>query len=433
MEQKIDISCLPDTPGVYLMKDAAGTIIYIGKAINLKRRIYSYFKDDTGWKETGIVNTLRTIDYVLCASEREALVIERQLINKYQPFFNAMWKDDKSYPYIKLTSKEDFPRLFLTRKKIRDGSEYFGPYPQVMPIKKLVFWLVRVFKLRPCRIEIRSSGMPDAKKVKSCLYLHTGKCYGPCLGKITPAEYKRNSKAVSLFLKGKFVELQNVWEKEMAAASRKMEYEKAADLRDRLNAIAQMREKVIIRELSAEDLKLTIGKTDALKELTEKLGLPRWPGVIDGFDISNISGTLAGGSMVFFRNGLPEKSSYRKYRIKTVAGSDDYAMLREVIYRRYKRLLDEKAGLPDLVLIDGGKGQLSAAVWALQKLGLTHLPVASIAKRKEEIYLPDKDAPVELTVRSPALHVLQRVRDESHRFALSYHQNRRKNQLIFNK
>ena len=335
MDPKIDISCLPDTPGVYIMRDSAAKIIYIGKAKALKKRVASYFKPSPDFKAVGIISSLRHIDFVLCSSEREALVLERQLINKYQPFYNAMWKDDKSYPYIKLTSKEDFPRLILTRKKLRDGSEYFGPFPQVLPIKKLVFWLVRVFKLRPCRIDIRASAMPAGKKVKSCLYLHTAKCLGPCLGKITPDAYKENSKAVSLFLRGRFVELKEAWEKEMREASEKTEFERAAELRDRLSAITQMQEKVTVRELQAEDLELSLQNSDALKELKEALSLPKLPVVIEGFDISNISGTLATGSMVFFRNGRPDKSCYRKYRIKTVAGSDDYAMLQEVVYRRY--------------------------------------------------------------------------------------------------
>jgi len=420
----------PSVPGVYLMRDPAGAIIYIGKAINLKRRIYSYFRNNNGRKEAAIASALHTIDYVLAVSEREALILERQLINKFKPFFNSMWKDDKSYPFIKLTSKEDFPRLILTRKKISDGSEYFGPYPHVMQIKTLLRWLTRIFKLRPCRLDIRSDKMPPERKVKSCLYLHTGKCAGPCLGKIPSEVYKSNTKAVGLFLRAKFVDLKNSWEKEMAAASRNMQYERAAELRDRLGALGQMQEKVIVRELQPEDLSFALKNTDALKELKDKLSLAKWPIVVEGFDISNISGTLAVGSMVCFRNGQPDKSCYRKFKIKTVAGPDDYAMLQEVVYRRYKRVLDEKGKLPDLVLIDGGKGQLSAALEIMGKLDIKNVPLASIAKREEEIFLPGRPGSVKLPRESPALHLLQQVRDEAHRFALSYHHKRRKSSLF---
>jgi len=431
----VDLSAIPHSPGVYLMRDRGGAILYVGKARDLSKRVASYFaaSRDHSAKIAALVASIHHVDYLPTESEREALILEQGLIRRLQPHFNSMWKDDKSYPYIKLTSKEDYPRLILTRRKVRDGSEYFGPYPQVLPIKKLVFWLVRVFKLRPCRIDIRLSDMPAESKVKSCLYLHTGKCYGPCLGKISSSEYGENSKAVSLFLSGKFLELKNSWEKEMAEASRVMDYERAADLRDRLNAIAQMQEKIVIREVAAEDVMLAIGKTNALKELKEKLGLPRLPVVIEGFDISNISGGLAVGSMVCFRNAQPDKSSYRKFRIKTVAGPDDFAMIKEVVCRRYKRLLNEKAKFPDLILIDGGRGQLSAATEILDKLGVKKTPIISLAKKREEIFMPDRENPVQLPVNSPALHVLERVRDEAHRFALSYHQNRRKNKLITGK
>jgi len=215
----------------------------------------------------------------------------------------------------------------------------------------------------------------------------------------------------------------------MRAASNNREYEKAADLRDRLGALEQMQEKVVIREIQKEDLALSLKSTNALKELKDELKLPKWPLVIEGFDISNISGALAVGSMVRFSNGQPDQSGYRKFRIKTVAGPDDFAMLKEVIYRRYKRMLDEKGKLPDLILVDGGKGQLSAAVEILYKLGLKKTPIVSIAKKEEELFTPGTPPGLKLPKDSVALRLLQRVRDEAHRFGLSYHHTLRKKKL----
>jgi excinuclease ABC subunit C len=429
MEHKIDISCLPNSPGVYIMRDSAANIIYIGKARALKKRVASYFKNTPDVKTLGILSSLRHIDFVLCESERDALVFERRLINRYKPFYNSMWKDDKSYPYLKLSLNEDFPRLILTRRKLKDGGEYFGPYPQVIPIKKLQWWLTKMFRLRLCRLELGVKHLPKISKVKSCLYLHTGKCPGPCVGKISLEDYNKNVKEVNLFLKAKFLELKDVWEKEMRAASNNREYEKAADLRDRLGALEQMQEKVVIREIQKEDLALSLKSTNALKELKDELKLPKWPLVIEGFDISNISGALAVGSMVRFSNGQPDQSGYRKFRIKTVAGPDDFAMLKEVIYRRYKRMLDEKGKLPDLILVDGGKGQLSAAVEILYKLGLKKTPIVSIAKKEEELFTPGTPPGLKLPKDSVALRLLQRVRDEAHRFGLSYHHTLRKKKL----
>lgn len=431
---KQKLQSTPSVPGVYIMRDASDKIIYIGKAKNLKKRIYSYFRNNNGRKEVSIANTVKTIDYVLSASEREALIIERQLINRFKPFFNSMWKDDKSYPFIKLTTNEDFPRLLLVRRRVKDGGEYYGPYPHVMQIKRLLGWLTGIFRLRPCRMAFRAEALPSEKKVKSCLYLHTGKCPGPCAGSIGVEAYRKRVKEVSLFLRARFMDLKTVWQKEMEKASSAQEYEKAADLRDRLGALEQMQERVVIRELKSEDLVLSLRETDALKELKETLGLKKWPIGIEGFDISNISGTLAVGSMVCFRNGKPDKSSYRRYKIKTVVGSNDFAMLKEVVGRRYRRLIAENKGFPDLILIDGGRGQLSTAVAVLKSLGLYEsIPVISLAKREEVVYTPDAEKPIKLPRRSPALRLLQQVRDESHRFALSYHQKLRKSKVLFNK
>lgn len=422
---------MPVTPGIYLMRDASGKIIYIGKAINLKRRVISYFRSDAKDKAAIIAGAVRHLDYILLASEREALILERDLINKYQPYYNAMWRDDKSYPYLKLTVKEDFPRLFLSRKLINDGSEYFGPYPQVNYIKHLMKWLQKLFKWRPCRIVFNEKELPNINKVKSCIYFHTELCPGPCMGKISSAAYKEGMRELALFLRNKYKKLENIWTQQMKQASSEMQYEKAADLRDRLNALSLMHEKVTIREIKKEDLADSIKITQTLEELKEKLKLQKWPVIIEGFDISIISGSFPVGSMVRFLNAKPDKDNYRKYKIKTVSGMDDFSMIREVVFRRYRRLKIEGSVMPDLILIDGGKGQLSSAKSSLDSLKL-NIPIISLAKKEEEIFFPDLSDSLKLSPDSPALHLLQSIRDESHRFALAFHHLRRKNSIGLN-
>ena len=415
---------IPKLPGVYIMRDGLGNIIYIGKAISLKDRITSYFHADSDSKATAIITAMRKIDYILCASENEALIVERQLINKVKPYFNAMWKDDKSYPYIKLTVNEDFPRLMITRKKIKDGALYFGPYPQAFYIKKLVRWLTKLFKIRPCKLEFSEEKPQDEKKVKSCMYYHTEMCQAPCMGKISSQKYKVKVKDVSLFLNGKFRKLEDEWESLMYSLSSKMEFEEAKEVRDRIFAIQSMSERVLIREITQDDIKESVERSDSISELKNVLGLKRMPAVIEGFDNSNLQGTNAVSSMVRFLNGLPDKKNYRRFRVKTVTGADDFATMREVVFRRYSGLIRKNEKMPDLVLIDGGKGQLGSAINALEELQL-NLPVAALAEKNEEIYIPNKDKPLVLSRHSPALRLLQSVRDEAHRFAVNYHRKLR--------
>lgn len=427
-EEKFKPASIPSSPGVYIMRDERREIIYIGKAKNLKKRVSSYFRPNAGEKAVAIVNSLRHIDFVLAASEREALILERQLIFTYKPYFNVMWIDDKSYPYLKLSLKEDYPRLVMTRDLKGNGSEYYGPYPRVAQIKTMMRWLQKVFKWRPCRLEFDSRSLPPLKTVKSCLYYQTERCYGPCMGKITPAEYRTVVNEMRLFLQGRFLKLREKWEQEMKEASERLQYEKARDLRDRLEAISSMSEKVTVRELQPDAFNASIKISKSLEELKDALGLTHWPIVIEGFDISNISGTESVGSMVRFHNAVPDKAGYRKFKIKTVQGINDFAMIKEVVYRRYKRLKEEQTVFPDLILIDGGKGQLSAAVESLNELKV-RIPIVSLAKREEEIFFPDRENSLKLARNSTALHLLQRVRDESHRFAVAYHHQRRSRSL----
>jgi excinuclease ABC subunit C len=406
------------------MRDSAGAIIYIGKAVSLRDRLSSYFNADTESKSAAIITAMRKIDYILCASEREALILERQLINKVQPYFNAMWKDDKSYPYIKFSLNEDFPRLVLTRKKLNDKAAYFGPYPQIYYIKKLVRWLVKLLKIRPCKLEFSQDSPPELKKVKSCLYFHTDMCPGPCMGKISSGDYKEKIKSVELFLEGKLKKLENEWRQDMLNLSTEMKFEEAAAVRDRLYALESMAERVMISEITREEMNESVQRADSIRELKEELGLKNMPAVIEGFDNSNIQGSNPVASMVRFTNGIADKKNYRKFKIKTVVGADDFATMREVVYRRYSGIIRRNEKMPDLILIDGGKGQLGAAMGALEELRIT-VPIVSLAKKNEEIYFPHKDKPLILSRNSAALRLLQSVRDESHRFAVSYHRKLR--------
>ncbi|MBR4633032.1 MAG: excinuclease ABC subunit UvrC [Elusimicrobia bacterium] len=420
---------IPHLPGVYIMRDSAANIIYIGKAKDLKNRISSYFHSDTDSKAFSIISAMKTINYILCSSEREAFLVEQQLIKKVQPYFNAMWKDDKSYPYIKLTISEDFPRLVMTRKLIKDGSLYFGPYPQLTYIKKLIPWLNKVFKIRPCKIIFSEKELPKLEKVKSCLYYHTGLCFGPCMGKISSADYKNNLKEVETFFSGKLKKLADSWQKEMLELSSKHEFEKAKEVRDRLFAIKAMSQRVAIREISIEDINQYVSKTDSLQELREVLKLHKLPAVMECFDISNTSGTNPVASMVQFVNAKPNKAGYRKFKIKTVHQINDFAMIKEAVFRRYSGIIRRNEQFPDLIVIDGGKIQLAYAQSALDEIGI-YIPMISLAKQEEEIFMVGKQKSIKLPRNSLGLRVLQAIRDEAHRFAITFHKQLRAKDFI---
>ncbi len=432
----MDLSAIPHTPGVYLMRDRTGKILYIGKARDLAKRVASYFLDraDHTAKIAALVATINHIDYIPTASEREALIVEQRLINRLQPHFNSMWKDDKSYPHVKLTWKEDFPRLFLTRKIARDGSRYFGPYPNVMPLRNLLryIWKQHMFPLRPCHYEFSEKNPLPLEKAKQCLYYHTKECPAPCVGRISTADYREIAKSAELFFKGDFRRLIETWKKELGEASSAQDYERAATLRDNVAALEHMNERVTLRQIEADDIGERIDRSRGITELQRALNLKRPPVHMECFDISHFQGTETVASMVVFERGEPKKSDYRKFKIKTVTGIDDFASMGEVVGRRYRRLRDEGLALPDLILIDGGKGQLSAAQSAIRKvLDSSRIPpMASLAKREEELFLPDQSTSVVLPKDSVALHLVQRIRDEAHRFAITFHRLRRGKQFL---
>ena len=409
------------------MRDAGGGILYIGKANDLAQRVAQYFNpNQEDAKTQALAPLVRRIDYILCQSEREALLIERRLINENQPFFNAMWKDGKTYPYVKITLNEDFPRIVMTRRKTRDGGAYFGPYPRVGPVKSLLryLWKQHLFPLRPCRWDFSESKPLDPRKINACLYYHTKECPAPCAARISKDDYRGIAERAVLFFKGKYKDLKDVFEREMKAASTALEYEKAAQLRDNMLALGMMGERVRVRAVEADEVGGHLAATRSVTALQAALSLAVPPVHVECFDISHFSGQQTVGSMVCFTGGRPNRDHYRKFKIRDVAGIDDFKSMHEVVYRRYRRLQPEKVALPDLVLIDGGKGQLGAARAALAELKLK-IPLAALAKRIEEVFLPGRPESILLPIGHPALNLLQSLRDEAHRFAVAYHRSLR--------
>ena len=443
----MDLSHLPHSPGVYLMRDALRKIIYIGKANDLKKRVSSYFgpRGEATAKLSAMVPLIRSIDYIPTESERDTLLLEQKLIKRFQPFYNTVWRDDKSYPYVKLTLNEDFPRLILTRSRKNDGARYYGPFSHVKTIRYLLksWWQTKFFPLRPCEYDLRAGqilaegGLEKSnprlhRKVQTCIYLHTGDCPAPCVGRISKEDYARIVDRVEKFFDGDYESLREDLEREMKAASQGLDFERAARHRDQVRALSLLAERIRLRKVDEESVTKHTRMSQALTDLQKHLDLPAPPLRIECFDISNIQGTEPVASMVVFEGGQPAKSDYRKFRIRTVRGPNDFAMMEEVVTRRYLKLAQGGQKPPNLVLLDGGKGQLSSAVKAFEKLrkegygrALAGIRLASLAKENEEVFLPGLEEPVVLPKDSAALHVLQHIRDEAHRFAITFHRQRR--------
>ncbi|RKY37540.1 MAG: excinuclease ABC subunit UvrC [Candidatus Omnitrophota bacterium] len=393
------IKSLPDAPGVYFMKGSRSEVIYIGKAISLKKRVGSYFvshiSDDP--RRTALVSKIRDIDFITTSSEAEALILEAGLIKQYQPKYNVAIKDDKAYPLLKLTINEKFPRLFIVRKQKDDSALYFGPYTSVRLLRQALGFMRKIFPLRICRL------MP--KRV--CLHYHLSQCVGPCAGKVSAPQYHKIVENLRLFLSGQKKSLLQKLFLQMQESASSLDFETAAKIKEQITAL---------NSVSIEQ-KIKNTPVNALNQL---LKLERGQLVIEGFDISNIGGQYAVGSMVRFKNSQPEKKAYRRFKIKTVKQSNDYAMMQEVITRRYTKTLCTTLTMPDLILIDGGKGHLHSVSRCLNKLHI-NIPALSIAKKFEHIYVQNYAQPICLPHTSKVLQILMRVRDEAHRFAVSYH------------
>jgi len=463
---------VPHRPGVYLMKDRFGTVIYVGKARDLRRRVSQYFQPSRrrGWdlKFNALVEAIHDFDWHRVRSEAEAVLLEGRLIKEFRPRYNISFRDDKRFLLVKVNLNDPIPRFTLTRLENDPAARYFGPFASAGAVRRTLTLVRQRFNLRGCR-----ALTPTEADYKHCLYAHLRVCTAPCIGTVTPEQYRLQVEAACDFLAGHCEEMAAELEAQMKQAAAALNFEKAAELRDLLHDLRRTTQRTEKFERIPYSLPLAVDPAAELRALAEVLGLPAPPARIEGFDISNISGTLKVASLVSFWQGRPDRARYRRFRIKTVEGQDDFACMAEVIRRRYRRLLDEMAGapapppgddaagrpsppdlqrvvhdvsarhrgqppradtdaaaagtcppaaphLPDLILIDGGKGQVNAARAELDKLGLGALPVIGLAKEFEEIHQPGRAGPLRLGLDHPAIKLLQRIRDESHRVANSY-------------
>ena len=531
---KLQLQTLPNSPGVYQYYDKEGTIIYVGKAKNLKKRVSSYFtKTFDNGKTRILVNKIVKIKHIVVDTETDALLLENNLIKKYQPRYNVMLKDDKSYPWICI-KKERFPRVFSTRRVIKDGSEYFGPYTSVRTVSTLLDLIKGLYQLRTCNYDLSPEKI-ESEKYKVCLEYHLGNCKGACEGLETEDEYFENIKAIREILKGNFKDSLSQFKKQMKQFAANMHFEDAQKIKEKIEILENYQSKSTIvnpkisnvdvfsivsdesygyinflqlsygsiirshtleikkklqetdKELLqlaiielrqrfnsnskeiyvpfhvsiGEDVKVTVPKlgdkkhildlsvrnakyyrmerfkqikiTDPdrhvkriLAQMKSDLRLSEEPRHIECFDNSNIQGTHPVAACVVFKNGKPSKKDYRHFNIKTVEGPDDFASMEEVVYRRYKRLLDEDRSLPQLIIIDGGKGQLSSALKSLDALDLRgKIAIIGIAKKLEELFYPNDPIPLYLDKKSETLKIIQQLRNEAHRFGIEHHRNKR--------
>jgi len=431
------IKQFPTGPGLYFMKGAADKVLYIGKAKNLRSRVASYFQDSAdilssrGPKIVEMLAKVRTVDYLQTETEVEAMLKEARLIKDIRPPYNTDLVDDKTFPYLEITTGEDFPGVYITRKPREKGSRLFGPFTAAHDLRQVVVVLQKIFRFRTCRLPIRKDD-PKRSFFRPCLLYSIKQCTAPCADRISQADYKKIITDLIRFLRSKRSVILRQLKKQMAEAAEAMEYEKAAMFRDRIRLI----ERLGRRGTPEEDVQPEVfagDPTEALQELQNLLASPEPVRIIEGIDIAHIAGAESVGSLVKFIDGRPFKNGYRRFKIKTVEGVDDYAMIAEVINRRYKYAIKGEELWPDLILIDGGIGQLHAAEEALKEMNAKPVKVASIAKREEEIFLQGRAKPLKLPANSPAKKLLQYVRDEAHRFAQHYHHILRSKKLLNNK
>jgi excinuclease ABC subunit C len=534
---KSTIAQLPDTPGVYRFFNEEHTIIYVGKAKSLKKRVSSYFNKQSQYnrKTEKLVSEIEAIEFTLAETEYDALLLENNFIKQYQPKYNILLKDDKSFPFLSIV-KERFPRIISTRKFIADSGEYFGPYTSVVTMNNILELIRQLYTIRTCSLDLSEENILS-KKFKVCLEFHLGNCLGPCEARQDETIYNQEIARARLILKGNLKAVVDYYKKEMHQAAKALQYEKAAELKHDLELVHrfqtssmvvnkkltnidvitivgsetsyylnfmmvlegaiifsqniqiqkkldeeeseiltsvyyQLREKynsankivfsnlpLAIKQeeiksivpkigdkrkliglslknaLSLKVLKETEANKDepniALVKLQADLRLATLPFSIECFDNSNLQGTTPVASMVKFTDGKPDKKEYRHYNIKTVVGANDFASMEEIVGRRYARILEEKKTLPDLIIVDGGKGQLSSATEALKKLNIYgQVPIVGIAKSIEEIYFPEDPIPLHISKKSLSLKLIQRIRDEAHRFAITFHRLKRSKKVF---
>ncbi|HNS19495.1 MAG TPA: excinuclease ABC subunit UvrC [Sedimentisphaerales bacterium] len=427
----------PTGPGVYFMKSPDDVVLYIGKAKSLRSRVGSYFQPSSNLEASRgphiaeMVSRVHTVDCIETESEVDAMLKEARLIKDIRPPYNMDLTDDKTFPYLEIAVREDFPGVYITRKPQEKGTILFGPFTNVRDLRDVLVELQKIFRFRTCGLEIDADD-PKRRFFRPCLLHSIHQCTAPCAARIEKAEYRRTVKDLVRFLRSKRSAVLREMHEQMTAASKHLEYEKAAMLRDRIRLIESLDQRGTPDEHVQPEV-FAADPTEGLIKLRDILQTPAQVRIIEGIDIANISGAEAVGSLVKFIDGRPFKAGYRRFRIRTVKGIDDYAMIAEVVRRRYKYALRGEELWPDLILIDGGLGHLHAAQTALAAmideavaaggadLQRPHTKMASIAKREEDIYLQGAAAPLKLPANSPVRKLLQYVRDEAHRFAQHYH------------
>ncbi len=424
------ITAFPKTPGVYLMKDAEGRVLYIGKAKDLRSRVSSYFQPSADLLNTRgpdicrMVEKVVGIDYLECESEVDALLKEARLIKDIQPPHNAQLKDDKTFPYIEITTRDDFPGVYVTRTPRLKGSKLYGPFPSVAGIRDAVNALQKVFKYRTCELEIREDD-ESRRFFRPCLLHAINQCTAPCAALISMEQYRKDIDRLKKFMASKRSTLIRQMTRDMETAAKELRYEDAARLRDSLKAIQSLALSGDVREDVQPEV-FYVDPRDALQKLGDLLNLDAPPRSMECMDIAHLHGAEMVGSLICFIDGRPFKPGYKRFKIKTVEGVDDYAAIREVITRRYRYAAEGEELYPDVILIDGGLGQLHAGLEAFSEMNIRPPMVISLAKREEEIYIQARTAPVRLARNNPALRLLQQMRDEAHRFAQHYHHTLRK-------
>jgi excinuclease ABC subunit C len=415
------VRSFPQSPGVYLMKDAAGRVIYVGKAKNLRARAGSYFLKAAAEdrRTADLVREIRDIDYLEADSEVDALLMESRLVKDVQPRFNSDLKDDKTFPYLQITTHEDFPRVEFTRTPRQKGVKLYGPFTSAGSLRGAIVVLQRIFKFRTCTLDIDADD-EQWRWFRPCLLASIDQCTAPCNLRISKEEYRKDINRLKTFLDGGKKQLLAEMRKEMLESSKSLEFERAARLRDEIRLLETLDQRGDLEEHVQPEVFLVDPKK-GLAGLAKVLGLAKPPRVIEGVDIAHLAGNETVASLVQFIDGLPFKPGYKRYRIKTVDGIDDFKSIHEVVSRRFARLTREGESPPDILLIDGGKGQLAAALDALESLGVEAPCVISLAKREEEVFVPGQSEPLRLSRDSYSLRLLEYVRDEAHRFAQHYH------------
>ncbi len=420
----------PQGPGVYLMKDSAGRVIYIGKAKNLRSRAASYFlkaaAEDRRTAE--LVKEIADIDYIESESEVDALLAEARLIKDVQPKFNQDLKDDKTFPYLEITTREDFPRVEFTREPSERGTKLYGPFASAGSLRGAIQVLQKIFKFRTCSLDIEE-GDEKWRWFRPCLLASIDQCTAPCNLRISKEEYRRDIHRLRMFLEGNKHSLLTEMKSEMREAAAALKFEQAARLRDEIQMLETLDDRGEL-DTHVQPEVFFVDPKKGLAGLEKVLKMSKPPRTIEGVDIAHLGGDETVASLVQFIDGLPFKPHYRRFKIRGVAGVDDFASIHEVIARRFQRLHDDAEVFPDILLIDGGKGQLSAGMAAFAALGIEPPTVISLAKREEEVYVPGAAEPLRLGRHSYALRLLQYVRDEAHRFAQHYHHMLRRKSML---